>query len=68
VPQTNLVFDLYQLTMAQVYSKYKPQAIATFDLFIRSDKRPFYLTGGIDETLNFLERFRFSLTKFLFMG
>ena len=56
----NLPFDLYGLTMAQVYLKYKPTTVATFDLFIRSSSRPFYVACGIDEVLNFLENFRFS--------
>lgn len=56
----NLAIDLYELTMAQVYFKYKPETQATFDLFIRSPKRPFYVACGIDEALSYLENFRFS--------
>ncbi len=55
----NLVVDLYELTMAQVYFKRKKNAVATFDLFIRSDNRPFYVACGIDDALNVLESFRF---------
>jgi nicotinate phosphoribosyltransferase len=56
----SLSVDLYELTMAQVYFKYKPQTQATFDLFIRSQARPFYVACGIDEALNYLENFKFS--------
>ncbi len=52
--------DLYELTMAQVYFNCKPRAIASFDLFIRSDTRPFYVVCGIDDVLAQIENFRFS--------
>jgi len=55
-----LVIDLYELTMAQVYFKQKRNTLATFDLFIRSQNRPFYVAGGIDEALEFLENFKFT--------
>jgi len=56
---TGLSLDLYELTMAQVYFKYRPHTVATFDLFIRSPRRPFYVACGIEEVLEFLEGFRF---------
>jgi len=56
----NLFLDLYELTMAQVYFKFKRDSCATFELFIRSDKRPFYIVAGIDEALNSLENFTFN--------
>jgi len=52
--------DLYELTMAQVYFKEKKDTVATFDLFIRSDKRPFYVVAGITEFLGYLEQLRFT--------
>ena len=55
-----LVTDLYELTMAQGYFKQKRDTIATFDLFIRSQNRPFYVACGIDEALEDLENFRFT--------
>lgn len=55
----NLIMDLYELTMAQVYYRYKNDSKATFELFIRSDKRPFYIACGIDDCLDYLENFRF---------
>lgn len=55
-----LLFDLYELTMAQVYFKSKRNALATFELFIRSTNRPFYVACGIDESLNFLKDLHFT--------
>jgi len=55
-----LSLDLYELTMAQAYFKNKPDAYATFDLFIRSAHRPYYVACGIDDCLNFIEGFKFS--------
>ncbi len=57
---SRLVIDLYELTMAQVYYKYKPHATATFDLFIRSPRRPFYVACGIDAVVNYLQDLSFS--------
>ena len=56
-----LLLDLYELTMAQVYFKHRRTTSATFDLFIRSASRPFYIACGIDEVLNYLENLK--LTK-----
>ncbi|MDP2923350.1 MAG: nicotinate phosphoribosyltransferase [Candidatus Omnitrophota bacterium] len=55
-----LLFDLYELTMAQVYYKHKRNASATFDLFIRSQNRPFYVACGIDDALKFIAELRFT--------
>jgi nicotinate phosphoribosyltransferase len=55
-----LLVDLYELTMAQVYFKYKRNASATFDLFIRSLSRPFYVACGIDDALNYVEKLKFT--------
>jgi len=56
----SLVVDLYQLTMGQVYFKYKRNTQASFDLFIRSPRRPFYVACGIDDALQALENFKFT--------
>jgi len=53
------IVDLYELTMAQVYFKKKKNTLVTFDLFIRSQRRPFYVACGIDDALSALENFRF---------
>ncbi|MDD5195485.1 MAG: nicotinate phosphoribosyltransferase [Candidatus Omnitrophica bacterium] len=55
-----LFLDFYELTMAQAYFNYKPQAFATFDLFIRSAKRPFYAACGIDDALKHVCEMRFA--------
>ncbi|MDD5069107.1 MAG: nicotinate phosphoribosyltransferase [Candidatus Omnitrophica bacterium] len=55
----SLIIDLYELTMAQVYFKYKSESLAGFDLFIRSAKRPFYVACGIDESLSYISDLRF---------
>jgi nicotinate phosphoribosyltransferase len=54
-----LLVDLYELTMAQVYFKCRREVCATFDLFIRSNKRPFYVACGVDEAIDYLENLRF---------
>jgi len=48
---SSLLVDLYELTMAQAYHKHKPATAATFELFIRSSRRPCYVACGIDEVL-----------------
>lgn len=54
--------DLYQLTMAQVYFKTKPDSIAVFDYYFRSN--PFdggyTVFAGLDTILDILENFKFS--------
>ncbi|MBU0878120.1 MAG: nicotinate phosphoribosyltransferase, partial [Candidatus Omnitrophica bacterium] len=55
-----LLVDLYELAMAGVYFKHKRDTLATFDLFIRSSKRPFYIACGIDDVLNYLQSLRFT--------
>jgi len=58
--KSGLWADLYELAMAQVYFKYKQDRIATFELFIRSRKRPFYIAYGIREALDCLSVLRFT--------
>ncbi|MDD5584258.1 MAG: nicotinate phosphoribosyltransferase, partial [Candidatus Omnitrophica bacterium] len=55
-----LFLDLYELTMAQAYFQHKPEALATFDIFIRSAKRPFYVACGIDDALKFAQEMHFT--------
>ncbi|MBN2120728.1 MAG: nicotinate phosphoribosyltransferase [Candidatus Omnitrophica bacterium] len=57
---SGLWVDLYELAMAQVYFKYKKSQRASFELFIRSRKRPFYIACGISEALEFLKALRFT--------
>jgi len=60
VKGNELNIDLYELTMAQVYFHRKQFSSATFELFLRSDKRPFYVASGIDQALVYLENLRFT--------
>jgi nicotinate phosphoribosyltransferase len=57
-----LLMDYYALTMANVYYEFKPNALATFDLFLRSlpPNRNFVIACGIEESLNYLKDFSFS--------
>lgn len=55
----SLAIDLYELTMAQVYFNCKKDTRASFEVFIRSSKRPFYVICGIDEVVEFIKNFKF---------
>jgi len=57
---TELWIDLYELTMAQAYFLHRPRQYASFELFIRSPRRPFYLACGIDEAVEYALNLRFS--------
>lgn len=57
---SGLWLDLYELAMAQVYFKYKRNNQASFELFIRSKKRPFYVACGVGECLQYLSKLRFT--------
>jgi len=57
---SGLWLDLYELAMAQVYFKYNKNEEASFELFIRSKKRPFYVAYGIAEALDYLSGLRFN--------
>lgn len=57
---SGLWVDLYELAMAQVYFRYKNDQSATFELFVRSDKRPFYVAYGVGEALDYIQNIRFS--------
>ncbi|MBU2063922.1 MAG: nicotinate phosphoribosyltransferase [Candidatus Omnitrophica bacterium] len=57
-----LLMDFYELTMCAVYFAYKPQAWATFDLFVRKlpEDRSFLVACGIKEALLYLKNFSFA--------
>lgn len=57
-----LCTDLYELTMAASYLREGMTAPATFSLFVRKlpSERAFLLAAGLEDTLNYLEGFRFS--------
>ena len=56
---SGLWVDLYELAMAQTYFKYHKNEEASFELFIRSKKRPFYIAYGVSEALDYLSGLRF---------
>ncbi|QVY64733.1 nicotinate phosphoribosyltransferase [Polaribacter sp. Q13] len=54
--------DLYQLTMAQVYFKTKPDGRAVFDYYYRHNpfNGGYSIFAGLEDVLNVLETFKFS--------
>lgn len=59
---SGLLTDLYQLTMAAGYVQSRFEARATFELFVRQlpRNRNYLVAAGLEQALDFLERFRFS--------
>ncbi len=57
-----LFADLYGLTMSACYFENRMFAPATFSLYIRkyAPHRGYYVSAGIEEVLDFLERFQFN--------
>lgn len=57
-----LLTDLYQLTMLAGYFDRRMEATAVFELFVRKlpNCRNFLLVAGLEQTLAFLERLRFT--------
>lgn len=60
--QNALLLDFYELTMASVYYAFKPEAKATFDLFVRKlpKGRSFLIACGIEDALLYLKNFSFN--------
>ena len=61
-PALALFTDLYELTMAQAYWQSGETAQATFSLFVRSypPDRGYFVLGGVQDSLDYLEDLRFS--------
>lgn len=59
----SLLIDLYELTMAASYLKYKKDTLATFDLFIRQlpKERSYFVFAGLEDAISYLEGVRFSV-------
>ena len=57
-----LLVDYYSLTMAAVYHAQQRNALATFELFVRSlpKERSFLVACGIDEAMRYLADWRFT--------
>lgn len=60
--QNALFVDFYELTMAACYYENRMFAPATFSLYIRkyAPHRSYLVSAGVEEVLDFLERFRFA--------
>jgi len=58
----SLLVDLYELTMAQCYFRYKKNTLATFDLFVRElpQNRSYLIAAGLEDILNYIRNFEFS--------
>ncbi|MCM8791696.1 MAG: nicotinate phosphoribosyltransferase [Candidatus Omnitrophica bacterium] len=56
-----IFLDLYELTMAEVYFKYKPNTLATFDLFVRQlpFNRNYLMVAGLSEIIDFISNLKF---------
>ncbi|MGJ8550160.1 nicotinate phosphoribosyltransferase [Winogradskyella wichelsiae] len=61
--------DLYQLTMAQVYFKTKPDGRAVFDYYFRSNpfKGGYSIFAGLEDVLNTLETMAFSASDISYL-
>src|SRR5581483_8385746 len=64
-----LVTDLYELTMAAAYFDNNFEAIASFELFVRSlpRQRSFLVTAGLQQALEFLENVRFDAADIAYL-
>lgn len=64
-----LFTDFYQLTMAQAYYREALHKPAVFDLFVRKlDERNYLLACGLNDVLEYLERFHFSETALEYLS
>ena len=61
-PNAALFTDLYELRMARSYFEHGVEAIAVFDLFVRTlpPQRNYLIAAGLDDVLRYLEGFAFS--------
>jgi nicotinate phosphoribosyltransferase len=61
-PFSGLLTDLYELTMAAGYVQSGFDALATFELFVRTlpRHRNYLVAAGLEQSLDFLENVRFS--------
>jgi nicotinate phosphoribosyltransferase len=57
----SLLVDLYELTMAESYFRYKKNAFATFDLFVRQlpQNRSYLVNAGLNDILDYIKNLRF---------
>ena len=64
-----LLTDLYELTMAAAYFENNFQALATFELFVRSlpRERSFLLAAGLQQALEYLEHVSFEIEQIAYL-
>ncbi len=64
-----LMTDLYQLTMAAGYFKYKRETMGVFELFVRDlcPRRSYLVVAGIEQALDYLETLSFSKEEIHFL-
>ncbi len=57
----SLLVDLYELTMAESYFRYKRNDLATFDLFVRQlpQNRSYLVNAGLNDILDYIKNLRF---------
>ena len=62
--------DLYQLTMAHVYYKTKPDGKAIFDYYFRHNpfNGGYTIFAGLEDVLNILENLKFSSSDIAYLG
>ena len=65
----SLLVDFYELAMAQSYFNHRPNAFASFDLFVRRlpEKRSYLLFCGLADVVRYLSDLRFSKEDILFL-
>jgi len=68
-PQSGLMADLYELTMAAGYLETRFEARATFELFVRElpPRRNFLVAAGLEQALDFLEHVRFGASEIAYL-
>lgn len=64
-----LLLDLYELTMAECYFRYKKGAWATFDLFVRTlpEQRAYLVAAGLEDIVNYIGNLRFGHEEILYL-
>src|SRR3984957_20499430 len=68
-PQSGLMADLYELTMAAGYLETRFEARAAFELFVRElpPRRNFLVAAGLEQALDFLEHVRFGASEIAYL-
>jgi nicotinate phosphoribosyltransferase len=65
----SLLLDLYELTMGECYRIYRPDAQATFDLFVRGlpVNRSYLVAAGLADILEYVKRLRFNASDIRYL-